>query len=80
MSPLARAIDAEFFVTHFVYFPAMEMLASSGYFGGSNALWRTSTLASYAFDTSMLTEDVDVSARRAARLLARSCPTSSDLV
>ena len=80
VSPLARAIDAEFFVTHFVYFPAMEMLASSGYFGGSNALWRTSTLASYAFDTSMLTEDVDVSARRAARLLARSCPTSSDLV
>ena len=58
----------------------MEMLASSGYFGGSNALWRTSTLASYAFDTSMLTEDVDVSARRAARHLARSRPTSSDLV
>ena len=126
VSPLARAIDAEFFVTHFVYFPAMEvrrrmphsrltrasthatrhtpharhahatrtpcagpllsagagvppfacgqMLASSGYFGGSNALWRTSTLASYAFDTSMLTEDVDVSARRAARPPSPSSP------
>lgn len=63
VSPLARAVDAEFFVTHFVYFPAMEVLASSGYFGGSNALWRTRVLASYAFDETMLTEDVDVSAR-----------------
>jgi biofilm PGA synthesis N-glycosyltransferase PgaC len=63
VSALARAVDAEFFVTHFIYFPAMEVLASSGYFGGSNALWRTRVLTSYAFDPKMLTEDVDVSAR-----------------
>ena len=63
VSVLARAVDAEFFVTHFVYFPAMQQLASSGYFGGSNALWRTSVLAGYTFDETMLTEDVDVSAR-----------------
>jgi cellulose synthase/poly-beta-1,6-N-acetylglucosamine synthase-like glycosyltransferase len=62
-SLLARAVDAEFFVTHFVYFPAMEALATSGYFGGSNALWRTGVLSQYAFDHEMLTEDVDVSAR-----------------
>ena len=41
----------------------MQQLASSGYFGGSNALWRTSVLAGYTFDETMLTEDVDVSAR-----------------
>ena len=62
-SVLAGAIDAEFFVTHFVYFPAMEVLASSGYFGGSNALWRAAVLRQYAFDEQLLTEDVDVSAR-----------------
>ena len=60
---LSHLVDAEFFVTHFVYFPAMEVLASSGYFGGSNALWRTSVLSRYEFDDEMLTEDVDVSAR-----------------
>ena len=62
-SLLARAIDAEFFVTHFVYFPAMEVIAASGYFGGSNALWRTKDLRTYSFDRAMLTEDVDLSAR-----------------
>ena len=62
-SVLAHLVDAEFFVTHFVYFPAMEVLAASGYFGGSNALWRTAVLSQYAFDDAMLTEDVDVSAR-----------------
>ena len=35
---LARYLDAEFFVTHFVYFPAMEFVTSMGVFGGSNAL------------------------------------------
>ena len=34
-SALARAVDAEFFVTHFIYFPAMEVLGGTGYFGGS---------------------------------------------
>ena len=34
-SILARAVNAEFFVTHFIYFPAMEVLGGTGYFGGS---------------------------------------------
>lgn len=62
-SLLARAVDAEFFVTHFIYFPAMEILGGTGYFGGSNALWRTHVLQQYPFDRARLTEDVDVSAR-----------------
>ena len=64
---------------HFVYFPAMEVLASSGYFGGSNALWRTRVLASYAFDETMLTEDVDVSARALLDGMRISfCPEAAD--
>jgi len=62
-SVLARAVDAEFFVTHFIYFPAMEILGGTGYFGGSNALWRAGVLRQYPFDQTTLTEDVDVSAR-----------------
>ncbi len=76
-SLLAKFVNAEFFVTHFVYFPAMEVLSDNGYFGGSNALWRTGTLRRYRFDASTLTEDVDISARA---LLSchriRFCPTS----
>ena len=34
-SCLARYVDAEFFVTHFIFFPAMEILGDTGYFGGS---------------------------------------------
>jgi len=60
---LARYLDAEFFVTHHVYFPAMEVLSQVGYFGGSNALWRTAVLKQYQFDKTMHTEDVDLSAR-----------------
>jgi len=60
---LARYLDAEFFVTHFVYFPAMQVLSRVGYFGGSNALWRTHVLKQYSFDPTMHCEDVDLSAR-----------------
>lgn len=60
---LARYLDAEFFVTHFVYFPAMQVLSRVGYFGGSNALWRTAVLQQYPFDATMHCEDVDLSAR-----------------
>ena len=63
VSALARMVDAEFFVTHFIYFPATEALASTGYFGGSNCLWRTAVLSQYSFDNAMLTEDIDLSAR-----------------
>ena len=32
---LAQYINAEFFVTHFVFFPAMQFVTSMGVFGGS---------------------------------------------
>ena len=44
-SPLGSLVNAEFFVTHFIYFPAMQQLSGTGYFGGSNALWRTQARA-----------------------------------
>lgn len=57
---LARFINAELFVQHFVYFPVMEALSASGFFGGSNALWRTSVLRGYS---EVREEDIDVSPR-----------------
>ena len=39
------------------------MLSRVGYFGGSNALWRTDVLKQYPFDSTMHCEDVDLSAR-----------------
>ena len=48
---------------HFVYFPVMEELSASGFFGGSNALWRTAVLRGFTFSTGVQTEDIDVSAR-----------------
>lgn len=76
-SLLAKAVDAEFFVTHFVYFPAMEALAGTGNFGGSNALWQTSVLKKYGFNRSMHCEDVDVSARIILdNHRIRFCPTA----
>ena len=41
----------------------------AGYFGGSNALWRTDVLRRYEFDRSMLTEDVDGALRHALGLI-----------
>ena len=37
-------INAEFFVTHFVIFPAQQAASGTGFFGGSNALWETDVL------------------------------------
>ena len=60
---LASYINAEFFVTHFVFFPAMEFVARMGVFGGSNALWMTDALRAYEFRHDVQTEDIDLSAR-----------------
>jgi len=60
---MAVYINAEFFVTHFVFFPAMQFLTSFGIFGGSNALWRTASLKAYQFRHDVQTEDIDVSIR-----------------
>ena len=60
---LAEYINAEFFVTHFVFFPAMQFLAGMGVFGGSNALWRTDALKAYQFRHDVQTEDIEMSTR-----------------
>ena len=60
---LASYINAEFFVTHFVFFPAMEFITSLGVFGGSNALWRTEDLRAFEFRHDVQTEDIELSTR-----------------
>jgi cellulose synthase/poly-beta-1,6-N-acetylglucosamine synthase-like glycosyltransferase len=60
---LARIIDAEFFVTHFVYFPIMRLLTRNAVFCGSNGLWQTDILQGTDFNPRMQTEDIDVSVR-----------------
>lgn len=60
---LARYIGAEFFAQFFIFFPILEVISSTGFFGGSNALWRVSVLRDYQFSTVVQTEDIDVSAR-----------------
>jgi cellulose synthase/poly-beta-1,6-N-acetylglucosamine synthase-like glycosyltransferase len=60
---LARIIDAEFFVTHFVYFPCMRLLTRQAVFCGSNGLWQTQVLQGTSFDPAMQTEDIDVAVR-----------------
>jgi cellulose synthase/poly-beta-1,6-N-acetylglucosamine synthase-like glycosyltransferase len=60
---LARIIDAEFFVTHFVYFPCMRFLTRNAVFCGSNGLWQTEILKTTSFSPKMQTEDIDVSVR-----------------
>ena len=59
----AKLVHAEFFVTHFVYFPAMAFGARTGFFAGSNAVWRTDTLRRRPFRKGMQTEDIDFSMR-----------------
>jgi cellulose synthase/poly-beta-1,6-N-acetylglucosamine synthase-like glycosyltransferase len=58
---VARIIDAEFFVTHFIYFPIMKLLTRNAVFCGSNGLWKTDALQKACFSPSMQTEDIDVS-------------------
>mmetsp|Transcript_56275 Transcript_56275/g.89332 ORF Transcript_56275/g.89332 Transcript_56275/m.89332 type:complete len:567 (+) Transcript_56275:33-1733(+) len=60
---LARYIDAEFFVTHFMAFPALKLLIRNAFFGGSNALWVREVLAGKKFSRDMQTEDIDLSIR-----------------
>jgi cellulose synthase/poly-beta-1,6-N-acetylglucosamine synthase-like glycosyltransferase len=62
-SPMAYFINAEFFVTHFVYFPALQFLTTMGVFGGSNAVWKVATLRAYEFRSDVQTEDVELSTR-----------------
>jgi len=70
-------IDAEFFVTYFVAFPAMQVIGQSGFFGGSNAVWRTDFLKAQQFDHSAQTEDIEFSIRAMLkRARIEFCPES----
>lgn len=72
---LGRIIDAEFFFTHFLIFPALAMLSSTGFFGGSNAVWRTAALHGNEFNNEVQTEDIEFSMRallQSAKI--RFCP------
>jgi len=62
-SLLAMIINAEFFVTHFVIFPAQQAASGTGFFGGSNALWETDVLKRQVFRHDVQTEDIELSAR-----------------
>ncbi|KAJ1624026.1 glycosyltransferase like family 2-domain-containing protein [Pavlovales sp. CCMP2436] len=72
---LANVINAEFFVTYFVWMPAIERIGRTGFFGGSVALWRYHSLVNYTFSTELQTEDIECSARAVlAREKIRFCP------
>jgi len=72
---LANFIDAEFFVTYFVWMPAIELIGRTGFFGGSVALWKYRSLAQSSFSTAVQTEDIDYSARAVlAKTRIRFCP------
>jgi len=62
-SLLARFVDAEFFIQHFLIFPAMKFTTRSAFFGGSNALWRTHVIAQKSFNDKLQCEDVDFAIR-----------------
>jgi len=46
--------------------PGMSLITGTAYFGGGNAAWRPAALRSLGFDSSMLTEDIDVTIRAIA--------------
>jgi len=60
---LARFVDAEFFIQHFLIFPAMKFTTRSAFFGGSNALWKTEVIAQKTFNDKLQCEDVDFAIR-----------------
>jgi len=64
---MRRFIDAEFFINYFFTFPSMQTIVRTGWFGGSNAVWRTGFLRTQAFAASMQTEDIDFSVRAMLR-------------
>lgn len=60
-------IDAEFFFNYFIIFRCLAGVTQTGFFGGSNALWRTEVLQSQLFDDSVQTEDIEYSLRALLR-------------
>lgn len=60
---MGRVIDAEFFVTYFIYFISLQAVSGTAFFGGSNAVWRTQALKGEKFSTAMQTEDIEFATR-----------------
>merc|ERR1719162_1251923 len=60
---MRHIIHGEFFMTYFINLPALQVLTGTGFFGGSNGIWQTSSLKKLQFDDKSLTEDVDCFAR-----------------
>lgn len=56
-------VHADFFNFFFVQFPVFQRISGTGFFTGSNGVWRASCFQDVAFDTAALTEDVDISIR-----------------
>ena len=74
---LAWLIQAEFFTSHFVVQPALQVQSGTGMFGGSNAVWKTKTLKSEAFRGDVQTEDIELTTRMALRgIKICLCPNS----
>jgi len=60
---LGRLVDAEFFIQHFLIFPAMKFATRTAFFGGSNALWKTHVIVEKTFNDKLQCEDVDFAMR-----------------
>eukprot|EP00930_Biecheleria_cincta_P012840 TRINITY_DN11745_c0_g1_i2.p1 TRINITY_DN11745_c0_g1~~TRINITY_DN11745_c0_g1_i2.p1 ORF type:complete len:513 (-),score=50.63 TRINITY_DN11745_c0_g1_i2:165-1703(-) len=70
-------IDAEFFMNFFLLLPAASTIVSGGWFGGSNAVWRTPFLKSQPFHPSVQTEDIEYTARALMKQAKMNfCPQS----
>lgn len=60
---LTRMIAVEFECIYAVSHSARSIAADTAIFGGSNGYWRASVLKEIRFDQTMMTEDIDASAR-----------------
>jgi len=58
-----KVIAVEFECMYGVSHPARSLLVDTAIFGGSNGYWKTDVLRKVRFDVSMMTEDIDASAR-----------------
>lgn len=56
-------INAEYFMNYFVNLPMLSLIAGSGWFSGTNGVFRTESLQRMNFDEKAMTEDVDMSMR-----------------
>lgn len=56
-------INAEYFMNYFVNLPMLSIIAGSGWFSGTNGVFRTESLQQMNFDEKAMTEDVDISMR-----------------